>query len=98
MGEKEIKKKIAEITAAYNMERKALEGKYMRELSSFCVPHAKKIARFKVGDIIECEGIKLRIGRIGAKIVAGEVKAVYAGLAEDGKGVEIIDNGQEIKR
>ena len=59
------------------------------------VRQAKKIARFKVGDIIECEGM---IGRIGAKIVAGEVKAVYAGLAEDGKGVEIIDNGQEIKR
>lgn len=87
MKKAEIEKKVADLMAAYRVEQKKLEGKYMKELRDICVPYAKSIAKHNVGDSVE----DIIVERIGAKVVKGEVRCVYSGHTAEGSVREIME-------
>ena len=43
------------------------------------VPYAIEISKFKVGDIIKCDGKYIRIDKIGAQVLKDDIVPVYHG-------------------
>ena len=67
------------IASEYNEKRLALERVYKQKLRDISIPYAKETARFKIGDIIEANGVIIKVERIGARIGRDDIYPVYNG-------------------
>lgn len=79
MEKDKILKEVWSIMDEYQEQRASLEKVYEERLRSVCVPYAKSIARFNVGDILSSGMLIMKVERIGAKIVNNDIITVYRG-------------------
>ena len=101
----QVKEQIKRITEEYEAKRIELKKVYETKLREVCVPYAIKIARFKVGQIIDHLGRIFLIEKIGATIVKGDVYPAYSGplltkalkKAKRGYEVTVTDFDTELK-